>query len=146
MSVPTNIHLDDGIGDEGERFQRGLETLRLLGDMPGQKPFEQISKIAPDFVKFTVEFAYGDIASRPGLDIRMREAVVIAAHTILGRSPAALKRHIGASLNLGLTREEIVEIIMQMAIYAGWPAAIEALIAARDVFDERDAAGTPDGD
>ena len=136
--LPSNIHLDPSVDTEGERFERGLETIARFGVMSGAKPFEAISKIAPDFVRYTIEFAYGDIASRPGLDFKTRQAVVIAAQAVLGRAPAALRRNISAGLHLGLSRDEIVEIMMQLAVYAGWPCATEGLIAAREVFDEED--------
>ena len=86
---------------------------------------------------------FGDIYSRPGLDTKAREIATIAALTAMGNATPQLKVHIEAGLNVGLSRDEITEIITQMAVYAGFPAALNGLFAAKDVFaamDEREAA------
>ncbi len=93
-----------------------------------------LADIAPDFARYLLEFPFGDIYSRPGLDLRAREIATVAALTALGTATPQLKVHIAASLNVGLSREEIVEIIMQMAVYAGFPAALNGLFAAQEVF------------
>ncbi len=72
--------------------------------------------------------------ARPGLDLRSREIATIAALAALGNAAPQLKVHIAAGLNVGLTRSEIVEILMQMAVYAGFPAALNGLFAAKEVF------------
>jgi 4-carboxymuconolactone decarboxylase len=77
------------------------------------------------------EFPFGDIYSRPGLDLRAREIATIAALTALGNAAPQLKVHIEAGLNVGLTREEITEVIIQMAVYAGFPAALNGLFACK---------------
>jgi 4-carboxymuconolactone decarboxylase len=81
-----------------------------------------------------VEFPYGDIYTRPGLDLKSREIATIAALTALGNATPQLKVHVHAALNVGCSQEEIVETIMQMAVYAGFPAALNGLFAAREVF------------
>mgnify|MGYP001489642659 CR=1 FL=1 len=86
-----------------------------------------------------LEFSFGDIYSRPGLDLRAREIATIAALTAMGTATPQLKVHIGAGLNVGLAREEIVEIMIQMAVYAGFPAALNGLFAAKEVFAARPA-------
>ena len=68
------------------------------------------------------------------LDLRSREIAVVAALTALGNATPQLKVHLQAALNVGVTREEIVEVLMQMAVYAGFPAALNGLAAAREVF------------
>ena len=70
-----------------------------------------------------IEFPFGDIYSRPGLDLRSREIAVVAALTAMGNAAPQLKVHIQGALNVGVSRTEIVETIMQMAVYAGFPAA-----------------------
>ena len=87
---------------------------------------------------YLIEFPFGDIYSRPGLDLRSREIAVIAALTALGNATPQLKAHLQAALNVGVTREEIVEVLMQMAVYAGFPAALNGLTAAREVFAAAD--------
>jgi 4-carboxymuconolactone decarboxylase len=99
-----------------------------------------LAGIAPDFARYIIEFPFGDIYSRPGLDLRSREIATIAALTALGNAAPQLKVHIQAGLNVGLSREEIVETIMQMAVYAGFPAALNGLFAAKEVFADSDAA------
>jgi 4-carboxymuconolactone decarboxylase len=87
--------------------------------------------------RYLIEFPFGDIYSRPGLDLRAREIATIAALTAMGGLERQLKLHIAAGLNVGLSRGEITEIIMQMAVYAGFPAALNGLFAAKEVFDDK---------
>lgn len=117
-----------------DRYQRGLEKLNEVDGEAGVRVVESLADIAPDFARYMIEFPFGDIYSRPGLDLKSREIAVIAALTALGNATPQLKVHIHAGLNVGLSREEIVEIIMQMAVYAGFPAALNGLFAAREVF------------
>jgi 4-carboxymuconolactone decarboxylase len=117
-----------------ERFERGLRALSAIDGHGGQKVIESLSDIAPDFGRYLIEFPFGDIYSRQGLDLRSREVATIAALTALGNATPQLKVHIQAGLNVGLSRDEIVEVIMQMAVYAGFPAALNGLFAAKDVF------------
>lgn len=97
-----------------------------------------LADIAPDFARYLLEFPFGDIYCRPDLDLRSREVATIAALTALGNAAPQLRVHIEAGLNVGLAREEIVEIIMQMAVYAGFPAALNGLFAAKEVFASHD--------
>lgn len=96
-----------------------------------------LSGIAPDFARYLIEFPFGDIYSRPGLDLRSREIATIAALTAMGNAAPQLKVHIEAGLNVGLSRDEITEVIMQMAVYAGFPATLNGLFAAKEVFAAR---------
>nr|WP_310632477.1 carboxymuconolactone decarboxylase family protein [Paraburkholderia sp.] len=102
-----------------------------------QKVIEALADVAPDFATYLFEFPYGDIYSRPALDLRGREMVSIAVLAATGSATTLLKGHIEAGLNVGLSQEEIVEILMQLAVLAGFPAAINALFAAKDVFTQR---------
>jgi len=119
------------------RLARGKRALAEIDGAAGDKVIEALADIAPDFARYLFEFPFGDIYSRPGLDLRSREIATIAALTALGNAAPQLKGHIEAGLNVGLTREEVVEIIMQMAVYAGFPAALNGLFAAKEVFAER---------
>ena len=120
--------------NNSERYQRGLEKLAEIDGEQGQKVIDSLADIAPDFAQYLIEFPFGDIYSRPGLDLRTRELVTVAALTALGNAAPQLKVHIHAALNVGCTREEIVEVLMQMAVYAGFPAALNGLFAAKEVF------------
>ena len=90
----------------------------------------------PDLGRYAAEFAFGDIFSRPGLDLKTREMISVAALTALGTAGPQLRAHIAAALRVGCTQQEIVEIIIQMAVYAGFPAALNGMQAAREVFAE----------
>lgn len=116
------------------RYERGTRKLAEIDGEVGEAVIASLADIAPDFARYVVEFPFGDIYSRPGLDLRSREIATIAALTAMGNAQPQLKVHIQAGLNVGLTRDEIVETIMQMAVYAGFPAALNGLSAAREVF------------
>jgi 4-carboxymuconolactone decarboxylase len=116
------------------RFDRGLQKLRQIDADQVSRIVESLEDISPDFARYLVEFPFGDIYSRPGLNIKARQIATVAALTAMGTAQPQLKVHIHGALNLDWTREEIVEVIMQMAVYAGFPAAINGLAAAKEVF------------
>lgn len=120
--------------DSNERYDRGLRALAEIDGHQGQRVVDSLADIAPDFARYLIEFPFGDIYSRQGLDLRSREVATIAALTAMGNAAPQLKVHIQAGLNVGLSQSEIVEVIMQMAVYAGFPAALNGLSAARQVF------------
>lgn len=119
------------------RYQRGWDKLREIDGQAGENVITALADIAPDFARLLIEFPFGDIYSRPQLDLKSRELGVVAALTALGNAQPQLKVHIQGALNVGCTREEVVEIIMQMAVYAGFPAALNGLFVAKEVFQER---------
>ena len=122
------------------RYDRGLAKLNEIDGAAGTHVLNSLRDIAPDFARYLIEFPFGDIYSRPGLDLRAREIAVVAALTALGNAAPQLKVHIEGALNVGVSRDEVVEVIMQMAVYAGFPAALNGLMAAKEVFAARDAA------
>lgn len=124
---------------DSTRYTRGQEALAKIHGHIGEGVMDALGDIAPDFARFIIEFPYGDIYSREGLSPKERQIATIASLVTLGNAPTELKAHIQGALNVGCSRSEIVEIIMQMAVYAGFPAAINALLAAKDVFTELDA-------
>ena len=91
-----------------------------------------------------VEFPYGELYPRPNLDARTREIATVAALTSMANARPQLKLHIHAALNVGVKRDEVVEVIMQMVAYAGFPAATNGLMLAKEVFEERDTEGRQD--
>ena len=119
-----------------ERYDRGLAKLKEIDGLAGEKVIDSLKDIAPDFARLIIEFPFGDIYSRPGLDLKVRELAVVAALTALGNAAPQLKVHIHGARNVGCSQEEIVEIIMQMSVYAGFPAALNGLFAAKEVFAE----------
>ena len=124
-----------------ERFKRGWEKLKEVDGEAGEKVIASLQDIAPDLGRFTIEFPFGDIYSRPDLDLRSREIAVVSALTALGNAAPQLKVHIHGALNVGVTRKEVVEVITMMAVYAGFPAALNGMAAAKEVFIERDRKG-----
>ncbi|OYY07079.1 MAG: 4-carboxymuconolactone decarboxylase [Rhizobiales bacterium 35-68-8] len=126
------------------RLERGKRALAEIDGEAGHRVITALAGIAPDFATYVLEFPFGDIYSRPGLDLRAREIATVAALTAMGTATPQLKVHIEAALNVGLSRDEITEIIMQMAVYAGFPAALNGLMTAKDVFDARFPAQTGD--
>ena len=127
--------------NESVRYQRGWAKLQEVDGDAGEKVIESLKDIAPDFARYVIEFPFGDVYSRPGLDLKSREIATVAALTALGNAQPQLRVHIHGALNVGCTREEVVEVIMQMAVYAGFPAALNGIAAAKAVFLERDADG-----
>ena len=123
---------------EEERYTRGWKKLKQIDGEAGEKVIESLKGIAPDLGKYTIEFPFGDIYSRSGLDLKSREIATVAALTALGHSLPQLKVHINGALNVGCTREEVIEIIIQMAVYAGFPAALNAMAIAKEVFEARE--------
>jgi 4-carboxymuconolactone decarboxylase len=120
-----------------DRYQKGLENLKKMNPESYQNLEEVLNGIAPDMARYIAEFPYGDIYSRPGLDLKTRELVTVASLTTLGSATAELKTHVHGALNVGCTPQEIIEVIIQMAVYAGFPAAINGLMAAKEVLEER---------
>jgi 4-carboxymuconolactone decarboxylase len=126
---------------ESDRYRRGWERLKEIDGHAGQRVVEALKEIAPDLARYTIEFPFGDVYSRGGLSLKEREIATVAALTALGNAQPQLRVHIHGALNVGCTREEIVEIMIQMAVYAGFPAALNGVFAAKEVFAERDEAG-----
>ena len=117
-----------------DSFDRGMETLRKIDPASGDRIMRMLEDVAPDMSRWIVEFAFGTIYSRPGLDLKTRELLTIASLTTLGTAPRQLEGHIRNALQVGCSREEIIEAILQMAVYAGFPNALNALFIARAVF------------
>jgi len=122
---------------QDSRLERGRRALDAIDGQAGRNVIEALAGIAPDFATYLFEFPFGDIYSRPGLSLRDREIATIAALAAMGTAAPQLKVHIEAGLNVGLSEEEITEILMQMAVYAGFPAALNGLFAAKEVYARR---------
>jgi 4-carboxymuconolactone decarboxylase len=119
------------------RYERGLAKFVEMYGERAKTFLSSLEGVAPDLGTYVMEFAFGDIHCRPGLSLQSREIATIAALTALGTAGPQLRAHIDGALNVGCSEEEVVEVIMQMALYAGFPAAINGIQAAREVFLER---------
>lgn len=131
--------MQNSIQTQESRFDRGWRALAEIDGEAGENVVGSLTDIAPDLATYLVEFPFGDIYAREGLDLRAREIATIAALTAMGTAAPQLKVHIQAGLNVGLSRTEIVEVIMQMAVYAGFPAALNGMFVAKEVFSSADA-------
>ena len=120
------------------REKAGLARLRAIHGDYGPAVLGKLDGIAPDLKKWIIEFGFGEVYSRPGLDLRARQITTITALVALGHAGDELQAHIRAGLKAGLARREVVEIIMQLALYAGFPAAIRGIMAAQRTFAELD--------
>ena len=122
-----------------DRFQKGLETMKDYVTVDALKQMvesDALADIAPDLRKMIVEFAYGDIYSRDGLGKKKRALVVITTVVTQGAGPQT-KTHITRGLHAGLTPKEIVEALLQMVPYIGFPRVQNALTIAQEVFREQ---------
>ena len=119
------------------RYEKGKEVLEGIQERSIEEIFKGLEDVAPDMSRFVVEFPYSEIYTREEVDLKTRELCTVAALTVLGTVPQ-LKDHINAALNVGNSPVEVVEIIMQMSAYCGFPKAINGVVAAKEVFAERD--------
>src|SRR5881392_3581462 len=115
-----------------DRYRRGVDIAQQLSSGSLDKFLtSRVAEVAPDFARMAIEFPFGDLYSRDGLDLRTREIVAISALASLGHAKQ-LRLHVASALQLGVTRSEIVEILMQTAVYSGFPAAANALAECHD--------------
>jgi 4-carboxymuconolactone decarboxylase len=120
-----------------DRKQRGEKLLvQMLGADQAERVRLLWRDICPDFEAYVTEFVAGEIWSRPQLDRRAKSLVTIATVAALGR-PLALELNIRMALNNGASKQDVVETLLHIAPYAGFPACWEGLTVARRVFDER---------
>src|SRR5262245_23760441 len=120
-----------------ERKQRGLKLLEQMLGAQAEQTRQIWRANCSDFEAYVVEFLAGEIWSRPGLDLRTRSLTTIAALAALGR-PLGLELNIRMALNNGATRQEIIETLLHLGPYAGFPVCWEGLTMAQKVFRELD--------
>lgn len=120
-----------------DRFQRGLEGLALHSGPDALARVEQMTALAPDLGRWIVEFVFGEVYARPGLDLRTRQIVNVAALAALGNAVPQLEAHLNGALIAGVTQEELVEVLLQLAVYAGFPVALNGLTALERVLAVR---------
>ena len=119
-----------------ELLEQGTEVARQLwGERTGDGPGIPAQKLAPEFFEMVTRFCFGGFWARPQLDLRSRSLCTVAQLAALGRTEE-LRGHLMGARNLGISREELIEVLMQTSQYAGIPAAVNALNAAADVLGE----------
>jgi alkylhydroperoxidase/carboxymuconolactone decarboxylase family protein YurZ len=123
---------------QADRKEQGAQLLRqMLGPEQAEQVRQAWQEICPDFEEYVVRFLAGEVWSRPGLDRRTKSLVTIATLAALGR-PLGLELNIRMALNNGATRQEVIETLLHIAPYAGFPACWEGLATAHEVFRELD--------
>jgi 4-carboxymuconolactone decarboxylase len=132
-------HRAEVVSYSDDRRTRGMRALAEITGDAGVAVIDGLRGIAPDFADWIVDFSYGDVMARPGLDLRSRQLATVAALTALGNAQPQLRVHVAGALKVGCRPQEIIEVILQMAVFAGFPAAINALTVARDVIEGRGA-------
>ena len=118
-----------------DRYHRGLKKIKEVYGDAWKVNF--LDDLSPEMNDYTIEFLYGDVYNTDKLDARSREIAIISILIAL-RANTPLSIHMHGALNIGLTRRELIEVIVQSSIYAGFPAAVNAMQIAREVFRERD--------
>ena len=128
---------------DDSQSRRGRAKLQeMLGEL-GLQAVENIARISPDMARYVTDFVFGEIHCRPGLDAKTRELAAVSALVAQGGVEPQLSAHLHGMLNVGWTQQEITELMIEMAIYVGFPAALNGLYAASEVFAERAAKSTP---
>jgi 4-carboxymuconolactone decarboxylase len=124
-----------------EKFEQGLATRRaVLGDAYVDKALDDADDFNWAMQELTTKYCWDEIWNRPGLDRRSRSILNLGMIAALNRGHE-FKAHIRGALNNGLTREEIREVLLQIAVYVGIPAGVDSFRLAREVFAEIDAQG-----
>lgn len=120
---------------KSERRIRGENALARVDGEAGIQVVEALAASFPEFATYLLEYPFGDIYCRPGLGLREREIAVVAALCAMANAGPQLRVHLHAALHVGCTPRELLEVVMQMSVYAGFPAALNGLAAVREVFE-----------
>ncbi|EKD71852.1 MAG: hypothetical protein ACD_46C00083G0002 [uncultured bacterium] len=127
--------------NDNNRLERGSKKINELLPGADQSILKGLGKTAPDLAKYVLEFVFGDLYGRPGLDLKIKQMLTITILATLGNAKPQLAYHINCGLNIGLTRQEIIDIMTHIAGYAGFPAALNGVTTAKEIFAERDEKG-----
>lgn len=119
------------------RFELGSEKLKEIDGIGGENVIQSLQNIAPDVGKYIIEFAFGDVYTRPGLSMQEREMITITSLLTTGGCEPQLEVHINGSLNVGLSPEKIIETFIQCIPYTGFPKVLNAIYTAKRIFAER---------
>ena len=119
------------------RFELGSETLKEIDGIGGENVIQSLQDIAPDVGKYIIEFAFGDVYTRPELSMQEREMITITSLLTTGGCEPQLEVHINGSFNVGLSPEKIIETFIQCIPYTGFPKVLNAIYTAKKIFAER---------
>lgn len=119
-----------------DKQERGKIRIKEILGPTSDQVIEKLSAISKDFANYVVEFAYGDIYSRPGLTDKVREVAAVACLIGQGNTGMPLKSHLRGLLNVGHTKHEVLELLIYLTPYIGFPAIVDAMITADGLFKE----------
>lgn len=109
--------------------------LEQLESGASEKIRSNLEAFSPEAPEVILGYAFADIVGRAGIDLRTREMLTVVMLAAMGTAPGQLEFHIRAALNTGVTQEEIVEIVLQVSVYAGVPACVNAIATAKKAFE-----------
>lgn len=133
QNIEVNIE-DELLHNVGERRERGLAKLQEIDGQHGDAVVDSLVDIAPRLAEQIIEFAFGEIYSRSGLNSKQRQLVTLGALTAQGGCEPQLRVHLNAAIRVGLTREEIIEALLQLSPYTGFPKVLNAITVAKEIF------------
>lgn len=125
-----------GAASDQSRYEAGVKRFREVTGGEGLELLDSFRDLAPDLSRYMAEFGYADIYSRPGLELRERQVATLAALTTLGAAEPQLGIHVRAALKIGLSRDEVVEVVLHCLPFAGFVRVINAMGVVREVFAE----------
>jgi 4-carboxymuconolactone decarboxylase len=121
-----------------DRYDRGMKVRReVLGDEHVDRAIDGTTEFTADFQELITRYAWGEIWSRPGLDVKTRSCLTITALVATGREHE-LEMHVRAALRNGVSPDELKEVLLMCAVYCGVPAANGAFAIAQRVLEERE--------
>ena len=126
---------------QNERLEKGIKNINRLVEGGDQRLLNGLGELSPDLANYVLEFIFGDLYNREGLDLKTKQIITITALAVLGNARPQLEYHIKAGLNIGLSRKEIIDIMIHISGYAGFPAANNGINTAKEVFAKRDQEG-----
>ncbi len=120
-----------------DKLKRGEELMRRVdGDKVTDNMLDAFTGVEPDFTRYLIEFAFGEIYARDG-DLKQRELVAISSLATMGGCDSQLETHVHGAFNVGLTKAEIVEAVMTLIPYIGFPKALNAMTVVKRVVEKR---------
>ena len=124
-----------------QSFERGIEFFRTYNARAADGLEAALADVSPDLMRYAAAFPFGEIYQREGMDLRARQITTLATLATLG-AQSQLRVHIGIARKMGLSKEEIAEVFIQLAPYAGFPAAINATLTLSEVIEDETKATT----
>lgn len=116
------------------RLEQGSENLQKIDGKGGDEVIRSLEGIAPDLGRYIVEFAFGDIYSREGLDLQERELITLSSLLTAGGCEAQLRVHIQTAVHVGIPKEKIIETFLQCIPYTGFPKVLNAVFTAKEIL------------